>query len=850
MLPALEVISGGGLMPPEPITALWSEVLGEAAAWWSDRSGIALAPDNLACSNLHLVAWSKLRSDGHREAQLSGWWGGASPALRNALATATQRWPDHRLDEAEGLVRMSSGAPAVAPTPCPPGLRVIIHGDALMAEWAGGQPLGNGLLPFLRGLGERISATTLEATVSPQGHGEITMNWRTLGFVAPDARITAKLPRRAIATMVLAFDSSLLPVFVPISGWLRRYWEIDDDISNEDMLAGLSGTWAMSLIDDEHAFITMPVSRLTDRWCAKLVEDDGFKARRWQGQWVVASDDALLDQWQAGTLVAADVGNGAVHAWRPASSILIAIDAGRLMAQLSADTLDPRLTSILLNHLPLPFRLRGLGAWKPVAPVTSPAFGELAKAIAGAGMQYFELATEEQRLVVHLDGTLLPWLLPGVAVRWFSGYAEDQEGRILLRRTLAELNRSGAGSAPSDLLAGQPELTPTAVDSAMQAFAAITAGMPKELPKIATRLAREGLPLAPTADSAAELALCREVVARTAGLDALPIAAAVMLRQAQQQGRLDAARTFPLNEELHRMGQAARFLAAFNDPQALPSIERVMRHARHPAGIAEGLVWCGLSTMRDYSYLELLVGGRAETGLLDAWLHGPWDPPSQEMWKGERLIMLGTIAESWLDQLPVSSANAGATKGYAASSVFTPHQHRAWTAGDCAAEFDHYQALELGQGALYAGPPIRSLDLGLLTQTLPLVEKMVAFETVRHALVRAAARTWLLVARGARPANAAAWAQSLGPLAIETGSTRIPLVFEPRGTRGFRLAVDLSGGPPAGLPAAEWQRWQAAKPTAPGTRFAVNGVHMEVVIDLEATGPTEAKAPEAAGLIP
>jgi hypothetical protein len=861
----LDYEADGPRLPP-PLAAWWDRALGDAAGWAASRSGVPLqAPSFAGITSLRLAgAALPSAAAGEPEAWAAGWVDGLDAPGEDALAALVARWPGCTLRHGgDGRIMVDAAGIMPPHRVALPGWRATLHGAAL----------GNGLLP------DETDPVLRERLLSAVGQWECTAITTLAGawfepglpsrwFRAPDPRLAARLPPTAAAHGLLAVDGMALAddlerIFPSGSrpAILAGLREIPG-VSVRGLASALTGTWAGWWDGAAGGLLSMPSSPVGDGLLRLLAANGDLilptdaKAVRmrpglfaaWDGDsWIFATDAAFIAAWQAEPAsIPAVEGLGEVAISGPALARLLADLPLELVAQLPvSDTLhgggNPvrgQLTENFGKALPEP-------AWRTACG-----------ALADLGESRIRLADHDGDLRLDLGGQLLPWVLPGLGLRWFADQGQDLVGRDLLRRTIARLRAEGAGALPEDLLAEMPAVDPARLAAAEEVLTATRAALKAaKAGGLWKRVRGEGVPL-PDAPTPQLLA----VVEATAGMDAadFPAASTMGLSRAIAARELGSAIAGALAGR--DLTQAVRDLAALGRPEALVLARRVQRFLARPRLQGEWILALAAQANTDDAMLALGLAGVAGAADMAAWSSLP--PPDAAQlaacWHAERLAGAGWVAALWLGipgwanevPAPGMGLHGGRASALVRPSPFAPHSERAEVAEDLVGLMETLRGLEAGRDpAEVLVLPRSRLVSGMIPAVGPM-QSQVEERIIRHGLLRLA---WRLHGLDPLPSDeAAAVAALAGPLQIPCRGAQLPLRFQRLPAGGFTLFLDPAAPMPATLRAERWKRWiEPAKPL-PVERLAImpNG-RMAVIIDPAATlPPPPPAAPEAAAQPP
>lgn len=828
VIPVLELeYAGPGPAPAATWAAQWNDGRAEAAAWWSQRTGATVAATDLACANAHLVAATRIQPGGLPRYVVAGRAQGVSPALTASWQAVAKRWPERQATvDGSALLLTSNDLPAPAPATMP-GWRMTVHlagaateAAALMGSQAGDETVTN-ILRLVQLLPLR-----LESTLDPTGKSALTLNLPPVVLAAADPAIVARLPTAVVATGAAALDGAKA-MTTPLP-WDELCAELD--CTRDEAAAALTGTWAVVIEGDKRVLFVVPASPLATRLVADLGES--FVSESWRDSLLISFDATMIAAWKAEP--AAPTNGGELG--------LVQVDLARLVTFLTAIRESDALTPIL-EHLPLPQALLGhcglhgeqVAKDLGIRGAKGPDRDGILALLAAQGPQRLLLGrSREGWLRCELEGSVLPWLLPAIALRWFADEAENQEGCVDLRATIAELQAAGAGAFPEDLLVGLPQVSDADLAAGIAAWKQLAGDdFPRGNQSQEPKLADTGLPTLAEMDPLT-LAVHQGVATRSALLPAIP-AGVLDLLQGAKDHRLDPLMQTTSQPATRDLARTGRLLAVCGDDRGLDLCDQARSLGGVQTALLDGLIGLSIAALRDEAYLAASMRGMLPDARATAWLAEPWSPGFDTAWRGERLRFCGWLAQSWLGMTKAGHPNTAMGEGMnflTAQAVLTLRMQRAWAAADVAAMMRLRRSLERGQRPELPNHSFRSLVAGTMVPAFGLIAGSLQSGEVRHGLARLGARVVRLSRNGGPPADAAALSAALGgPLEVACGPVRLPVIYERRGERGFRLALDTSGTVPEGLQERTWTNWQKAKPRSAETRLAFPGSRPELIWD-------------------
>ncbi|MCK6488464.1 MAG: hypothetical protein L6R48_09080 [Planctomycetes bacterium] len=824
-LPVIELEGRDLPAPPAALRGVWDQALAASGEWAREHGATALIPATAATATraFHLVGWALPRPAPLPPAPLaSGWWEG-DPAQAAALAALASDWPGARASAAGARATLDHpAAPAPAADAPAPGLRLVLHGAGLAAALAPmlEKPASTSLAPLLA----RLPGWTLAAGVAPDGLGWIDTGLPAGGLTAIDPALVARLPAQALAVAALGLDGSalhaaLLPLLpavllgkLPTADQLPTGTVVAAWLGGERVLLSAPRTPAVDLLmaalaSKNHG--TLPaqagqVQRLGKQgdeiWCA------------WdEGRWTVASDEAALRGFLAAPAAAP-------RWWGLPPTGALGWARCQLLGRERVGDLGAGLQPTLLLPLQPPLggisgngqRLaKDLGVTLVEPPSPWPA---LAAAISDHP-HGLVLEARNGQLTARLDGPLLPWALPALALRWFADHAGDQEGTLRLRAHLAAQRAAGLGATPADLVAGLPPVAdPAAVVAACEAVSK-AAGEQMVAP-----VRDHALPLATaTADQlqrARALALVSEPLTAVGpgGIDA------AVLRQTPAD-QLGPALKLPQLDATRALARAGNLLVVHGEAAGLALVDRAHRLSARPVTLIGGLVAISVAGIRDQAWLAACIQGLGDPA---PWLAEVPGDPLAAAWRGERLLYQGYVAECWLQPRQVRDLGFHQPWTFLGPHPLQPSWDRAYAAEDLVQASALMLACERGEPPPGGWRPPRSLLADLLLPAITLVRANGRNAAMNHHLLRLAGATARLMRGPGLPADAAMLATALGrPLSVPWNGTPLPCTYRRLGKRGFVLAVDSSGPCPPQMPPEQWQRWGRQPAPEPDHRLVV-----------------------------
>jgi hypothetical protein len=659
--------------------------------------------------------------------------------------------------------------------------------------------------------------------------------------------VVGRLPAGTSAWMAIGIDGGHLredfaadPARNAMTGaWLATLIPL---LQPTAVAAALDGTWLIARSGDA-AFVRAPRSPELDAIVAGLaviaglrvpvgemaVElDSGVFWARSSREWIVATSPEAVAAWFAAT--------PRLGATVPAGALLIG-QAGQGLTSAALAECEP----VLPWWEPLPARAgspsqlsRELGTRAKDAPFAWP---QMAATLDGAGDHRIVGQSAAGHLRCALEGPLLPWLIPGLAIRWCADHAQDEEGRVRLRAEIARLQAAGQAVVPGDLIAALPAVAPERIAAWRAQVAA--AGRVQGLPFQSTqkRLREEPLPW-PEADADGQLLdQGRKLIETTAGLDdpVLPGGSVLNLLAEPAAARTNFDYPMPQLAAARALANLGMVLASHGDRRGVILADRAGRLVQAPQHTLGLLSQIGICAQRDNVWLVAVVAADPERAALERWLgEQPQALECASAWRGERVFMTGRAAACWLDQGAVPAAVPGSALAapILRMGLLQSHALRGPTAAELALMMAYERQLERGERTPLAGmEDLRSPLTSMLMPVIGMTFVQLHAAQAKQVLTRLAARLQLLARDGKLPRTPAQALAALGRLDCPYGSTMVPLTYQFLADHAFRLFVSDQVPPPSGLQPREWQRMVAAEVVAPGRHVVVPGRVLEVVID-------------------
>jgi hypothetical protein len=863
-IPVLDLdYEADGPRPPAPIAAWWSRALDDAAAWATARAGLPVTAASFSSiTSLRLAGVALPSATGRLEPWAAGWVDGLDDAGNRAVAALAAGWSGYAVRHDRDGRLLVDAAGIVPPHRLTlPGWRVSVHGAAFAAALGGDLTLPDEIDAATR---ERLRAVLAEwecSVITAIAGAIIDTGLPAHWFTAPDPRRAARLPASSAARGVLAIDGMALAddlekLFPPGQRPFFLAGLADVPGANlRGLASALTGTWAAWWDGATGGLLCMPRTQVGDGLLQVMaasqkltLPNDATVVQVCPGvvgacdgdSWLFASDASFITAWQAEPAAVPAIASGEVAI------------SGKALAGLLAE-----LPLELVAQLPLSDAMHGGGFHRELLAkelgmtLPVPEWRGACQDLAGLGDSRVRFSEHDGALRLDLGGDVLPWVVPGLGLRWFADQGQDLVGRDGLRRAIARLQAAKLGALPEDLLDDAPALELPRLEAAEQVMTQVQQAVKRvKMGELWRRGRREGIPL-PDAAAAPQLAALLAVVEASAGMDApdFPTASTMSVRRAAVAGTLGPAMSLEQATVGRSLLAVARELAALGRPEAQVLVRRAQRFSAQPRVLMEWLIGLSSTVQADDVMCALGVGGAVAPAELDAWLAAPPPDPAQLMpcWRRERLIGPGWMAARWLG-LPIRPEGDHASAPAPPSGPLflappcgplfcAPHSERGEVAEDLVAMMETMRGLEAGR----AIADVMTLPhSSAVTSLVPAFKVLAAQQTdkiVRYGLVRLAWRLRRLGPAGL-PADEAKAVALVGPLQVAIGGGQLPLRYQRLSANGFTLFLDPTAPMPAGIRAELWKRWIAPAKDGAVDCFAImpDG-RMAVIIDPAAARP-------------
>jgi hypothetical protein len=280
---------------------------------------------------------------------------------------------------------------------------------------------------------------------------------------------------------------------------------------------------------------------------------DGLLWARSPANWIIGTTPEAIARWFDRS--------ARLYSRSPASAVLIGYATGAVTSSF--------ISPYLRREEPTP-----VSAWPSLdvmgrEPEVVTAWTDMAAALDQAGDHHVLGTDHDGTLRIELGGPVLPWLLPGLAVRWFADIAQDEEGKRALRDGAQRVRVSGRPATLAEFRQKLPRLNPahlTAWEDGIKAVASVA--IPDQL-QSAYKLLREApIPWAITEKDRAVIDQAHRLMASTAVFDepAIPLGS-IMAYVAAQDRDADATQIWIYKTETARsLAGIGLFLVGHGDP--------------------------------------------------------------------------------------------------------------------------------------------------------------------------------------------------------------------------------------------------------------------------------------------
>jgi len=691
-VPVVELSWSGTVAAYGGVAAMWERGVQEAGPWLGgDARRLAASGTGLHLRGVVLPPADGAKGSGRLAA--AGRWCGAGAAAGTvaALVAGWERYGSRR--DGEDLL---IGDPAVAEVPSmplPPGVRVVVQGAGLAAELIGGGPLEPAMWNLATTVLPGWSATAAVSARSGQLDTGLPAAW----FAPIDTALLAELPSDMQAKIVIAPRWDALVAAVAALPEAARAAFPDDDVLLDSSAYG-TGTWAAGITAEGHWLLVLPrdVAPALVEYLLPITDEVDLESEG-GGPRSVGADSATpvwLERRDGAWWFGTDAAAFAVTPVAPKQALptdatcWIKVDDRGMASALQAGGAAGPWARSLIRMLPLPVSL----LWPDVG-TGEPDWQALAAAL--SGWQHATGREAEGRLVLDLEGSVAPWLVPGVAVTWFLDRARDAVETRRLRDYITAQEAQGVPMSHAGMQRAIPAMPVQEAEAILVALSGFekalreqldASGMSPEDQEAAnwfrwkSSATTRGLPLTPI-DTGEDQALMR---AR------LTVALARSLPR-PELGWV-ACRFVPLPRDnpfammephllvARHLARAGQTMLAFGEPQGSQALDlaQAMLPLEGQILMVEGLVALQVRVQAAEGRL-IAVCGRV-LAATHAFLQPP--PPLHEpIWAGERSL-LGELARwAWSDDPEWVQGLAATGEGFHRISLLAVGE-RGWTSWD------------------------------------------------------------------------------------------------------------------------------------------------------------------------
>jgi hypothetical protein len=878
-IPFLELTyrAADGCRPPAPIDAWWTESCQEAIDWWNATTGSTVDCGQALTSldSLHLVAGGVPAADGFLTPTFAGWIRETSPFLSPGLIASLARWDGWMTEAIPGGCRIRSAQVRPPEDAVPPlGLRIVLHGSGLGEEMktrplpigydfmglprrsrpppdAKGNPQSDDLELFLAGI---VSGWHASAGIEPHPGG--ATGWLAMGFPSRwfkpvDGAALARLPADAQAWLAVGIDGHACGVDLQAALAAQgrtSVWPIAWFPHLDPALLGLmlDGTWIVVKTPTGIA-VRVPRSTALDAWIAGLGVSlhqtypvDEHPVALVEGLlWARSSAD-----WIIGTSPGVIAGCFTTGAGQPPRLTATALVAGYGGSEVTSSFISPALR----RQEPGPNQ-----AWpqlfdKGGNPVAATTWTAMAAALERAGDHHLLGTDNGGTLRIELDGPVLPWLLPGLAIRWFADIAQDEEGKRALLSGMKRLRTAGRPATLAEYRKAVPPSDPLRL-AALEGEIDVLLSLPyhpEMVDRARQRLSDEPLPWQSAGADRAAVDKAHGYIASTAFLDDPALQnGRIMAMGSSEGGFAEALEKWQRKQEAARqLAGISLFLACHGDSEWTILSQRAIGLVSPPENWVDADSLRGLIADRDMARLATIVARRADRAEIDHWLaEGVPALFCASAWRNT------SISTSWVSIEPWLAQGADYPGRFTLPDGPTPRMGllldqatRANTASEFAFLLDCYERMARQELPLIAPLNASRSPWIRMFQPESNIERAIDhgyIDQAKHVMVRTAARLVLLDQAGHLPESQAMAVAALSPFVCPIGATHVPLTYQHLGEHAFRLIVSDQVPPPPGIDPGKWQD-MVVKTDVPGGRHLVVGKeYLEVVID--SRRPTPAK---------
>jgi hypothetical protein len=873
-IPFLELTyrAADGCRPPAPLDAWWTESCQEAIHWWNEATGSAIDSGNAMASldSLHLLAGGVPAQDGFLTPTFAGWLRETSPILAPSVIAAAARWTGFMTESFAGGCRVR-GAEGLLPEDMipQPGMYIVLHGKGVAEELrrkslhfgeggielprhpappdASRNPMPEDLQTFIAGI---IPGWNASAGIEPHPGG--TSGWLSTGcpsrwFRPVDGAMVGHLPADVQAWLAVGIDGRAcgedLQAALAAQG-RTSVWPLAWFPRLDPALLGmmLDGTWLVAQTPTGN-LMRVPRSTALDALIAGLgvslhqqypVDErpvrlvDGLLWARSPADWIIGTTPEAIARWFDGS--------ARLQSRSPASAVLIGYATGAVTSSF--------ISPCLRREEPMPVR-----AWPSIdvmgrEPEVATAWTVMAAALDQAGDHHVLGTDHDGTLRIELGGPVLPWLLPGLAIRWFADIAQDEEGKREILSGLQRVRASGRPATLAEYRQALPSCDPVRLAAWGKAIDELASQSCPEVEWLQIRLRDALVPWPSTGADRAIIDQAHAIMESTALFDdpSLP-GGRIMASVATEIGFNEAQRKWSRRLAAARLlAGYGLFLASHGDPGWALLSQRAIRLVGQPENWVDVDSLRAFVASRDSAWMAYLSSGQIDHPAIERWLsEGVPTLFSASAWRYTWIWTASATAEPWLAQ--------GAD--YPGRFTF-PNTHmlrmgliadqviRAYTATEIAHLLECDERLERQDLPSFArlngfrSPWTRSF------QPATYIERALdhgRIDQAKHVLVRTAARLVLLEQSRRLPDSQAAATAALGPLVCPMAGTQVPLTYQHLGEHSFRLFVSDQVPPPPDVEPETWKNMVVGMEVPGGRHLVVAQNALEVVVDLRRPTP-------------
>jgi len=731
--------------------------------------------------------------------------------------------------------------------PIPDGLRVVLDGrgiamDAEDSIWVStlGMPRDT-----LKLLGQSISTWKLECAVEGDGHGWIDSGLPREWFKAIDIESVKCIPEEAVAGGAIGIDGAAVAGAIerkfgkdiPYDGFMG----IPSGFNLLSIARALDGTWDWCFLHDGSWCLRAPRGKALDDFLQAFFQeyqlplpDEGGYARvgdlycaKHVQEWLWSDRLETLNAWAPtpSTTLTSQIKSSQSSLW---------IFAG---ADAATSWIDKILGPVAAVQCALPCSLCSLPIDLEFAASLTDCHGKAWPDFiaAMATMSNLELVGRIGGKTLTIDSSkgLLPWVAPGMAIRWFVDYFQANAGQRKLVKAISTLHAMGESA-----------LTTGASSSALQnkreagVRLMTTLGVNRKAVRMLAwrqflKYGASGIGDAQRQEAQAVAA----VLPLSSVIDdpTFPTASEIIGMRVQQSGRV----VDYLSQEAvatQSLCNGGLTLIAAADRRGLILLNRAERFLRHPQNAAEALCYWDTCANRDFGYLVAEMQQLLNPDEINSWLDQEVRYPLT-FWNGERVLTCGALAKYLIGDSRILDYQL--IPVLMDSHLMRSHCEWANASRDVAICMLAMQSCESDSSLI---PPMLGEVNSLLGEKIArqIIQQEFIYQgaVAQCQFLHIAGMIERLALQGKLPRTFDLLDHQIGPLVIRWGDNSRALSYEPIGERGFHLWMSAKEGP---LP--EWSplAWEQMTVKMPGNVTASYVRHRGLNLSID---PTAAHLPD------